>query len=130
MLSSSYTFAGIIFTGQERPTGVKQSLREDLLKKFLTGEGISARLPYAIVTKLIEVSGWKRVELNKMFRFFEITEDNVESIVRRFAVIKIAAKFYEKAFLTSVLPNHEEFGIFARESDAKAFLMSTLGPQS
>ena len=34
---------GIIYTGQERPTGGRCSMREDLLKKFATGEGISGR---------------------------------------------------------------------------------------
>ena len=35
-----------VYTGQERPTGGKQPIREDLLKKFSTGEGISGRLPH------------------------------------------------------------------------------------
>ena len=48
---------GFIFSGQEKPTGTKQALREDLLKKFGTAEGISGRLPYAILTRLFQVIG-------------------------------------------------------------------------
>ena len=40
-----------VFTGQERPNGSKQAIREDLLKKFCTGEGVAGRLPYGILTK-------------------------------------------------------------------------------
>ncbi len=35
----------IIYTGQERPIGNRHNMREDLLKKFATGEGIAGR-PY------------------------------------------------------------------------------------
>ena len=58
-----------IFTGQENPEGAKHALREDFLKKLATAEGILGRLPYAIVSKMFYVVGWKRMELNKMFRF-------------------------------------------------------------
>ena len=34
-------FGAIVFSGQERPTGSKSKLREDLLKKFVTAEGIA-----------------------------------------------------------------------------------------
>ena len=84
---------GFIFSGQEKPTGTKQSLREDLLKKFLTGEGISGRLPYAILTRLFSIIGWKRLECNRLVKFEEITETNFESIFRRCAVIRIRACF-------------------------------------
>ena len=115
---------GIIFSGQERPTGTKSSLREDLLKKFCTAEGISGRLPYAILTKLVHIIGWKRIECNKMFKFDDISETNVESIVRRCAVVLIHARFFEKAFLEQHIQNPERYGCFARESDAKQFLTS------
>jgi hypothetical protein len=50
---------GIIFSGQERPAGLKNRIREDLLKKFATGEGISRRLTYGILTRLLKIFGWK-----------------------------------------------------------------------
>ena len=114
---------GRIFTGQERPEGNKQPfIRLDLLKKFLTGEGITSRMPYAVVTKLVSVTGWKRIEVNKMFEFTDITENDIESIIRRFSVIKIKAKFFEKAFIESTMRNPEEKGIFIRDPTAKEFL--------
>lgn len=71
-----------IYTGQEKPTGGKGRIREDLIKKFATGEGISGRMPYAILTKLIKIIGWKRMEVNKLIRFEDVVEENFESIMR------------------------------------------------
>ena len=85
-----------VFTGQERPTGSKQHIREDLLKKFCTGEGVACRLPYGILTKMHRIIGWKRLECNKLIEFPDITEENFESILRRFAVVVIQARFFEK----------------------------------
>ena len=91
---------GIIFTGQERPSGTRNQIREDLLKKFCTAEGISGRLPYAILTKLVKLVGWKRIELSKLFKFDSITDSNFESIMRRCAVIRIVAKFFDPLFIS------------------------------
>jgi hypothetical protein len=118
-----------IFSGQERPTGMKARMREDLLKKFLTSEGIAGRLPYAILTKMVRLKGWKRIEMNKLFRFDDIKESNFESILRRCAVIRIQARFFDRGFLDLNFPdkNWEEFGIFARDPDAQDFLVSSVG---
>ena len=118
---------GIFYTGQEKPTGNKHSLREDLLKKFATGEGISGRLPYGLLTKLFTLIGWKRIELNKLFTFDEITETNFESILRRCAIVRIQAKFFEAQDLKKHSPDHETYGVFAREADVKDFLTSSQG---
>ena len=115
---------GIIYTGQERPSGGRQSLREDLLKKFATGEGISGRLPYGMVTKLHHILGWKRMELNKLIQFDDVTEQNFESIIRRIVLIKILARFFDKKYLERYNGNHEQFGIFARDPDLKDFMTS------
>ena len=42
--------AAIIQTAQGRPTGQRQSIREDLLKKLITAELLTGRVPYAIFT--------------------------------------------------------------------------------
>ena len=76
----------IVYSGQERPTGTKSRLREDLIKKIATAEAIAGRLPYGLITKMISVVGWKRLECNKLFEFDDIQEENFESIVRRCAV--------------------------------------------
>ena len=46
-------FGGIIFTGQERPTGSKKPVREDLIKKFCTGESLAGRVPYGALTRFL-----------------------------------------------------------------------------
>ena len=74
---------GKIFSGGERRKGIRDRLREDLLKKFATAEGITGRLPYAILTKLIKLVGWKRIACNSLFRFDDIVEEDFESILRR-----------------------------------------------
>ena len=112
-------FGAIVFSGQERPTGSKSSLREDILKQFATAEGIAGRLPYGLITKMISLVGWKRIECNKLFRFDDIAEENIESIIRRCAIVRVQAKFFDKMVLERHCPDHEQYGIFAREPDAK-----------
>ena len=131
MIRSSETIemlvGGIIFTGQERPTGNKSRLREDLLKRFATGEGIAGRLPYGVLTKLYSIQGWKRMEMNKLLQFDHITEHNFESILRRIAIIKIKAMFFDKAAIeklreTTGEHSLEEAGIFERDTSLLAFM--------
>ena len=55
------------------------------------------------MTKLIRVVGWKRIELNKLFKFSEISETNFESIFRRFVLIKIKARFHPQVYLSKHL---------------------------
>ena len=72
------------------------------MKKFITGEKLSSRLPYAVLTRLFQIIGWKRIELNKLFQFDGITEHNVESIIRRCSVLTLASYYvyvFSYAFL-------------------------------
>eukprot|EP00973_Karenia_brevis_P039518 5454625-Karenia_brevis.AAC.1 len=62
-----------------------------------------------------------------MFHFTDITEASFESIARRLAVIRIMSRFFEKLYLEEHVPDHEDYGVFAREHDAKEFLTSTVG---
>ena len=48
-----------IFTGQETPN-TDEPLREDLSKKVMSGDPVAARLPHAILTKMVTFVGWKR----------------------------------------------------------------------
>lgn len=57
---------GIILTLQERPTSTKQSFRLDLWKKLCSANGLLSRMPYAILSKILSVIGWKRFELNHL----------------------------------------------------------------
>ena len=113
-----------VFTGQERPSGSKQGIREDLLKKFCTGEGVAGRLPYGILTKMHKIIGWKRLECNKLIDFQDITEDNFESILRRFAVVQIQARFFEKAQLAGVELDPDTRGVFCRDPELDSFYTS------
>lgn len=113
-----------VFTGQERPSGSKQAVREDLLKKFCTGEGVAGRLPYGILTKMHNIIGWKRLECNKLIEFQDITEDNFESILRRFAVVQIQARFFEKAQLSGVDLDPDTRGVFCRDPELDSFYTS------
>ena len=79
------------------------------------------------LTRVQVGSEWKRLECNRLFKFEEITEENFESILRRCAVIRIFSKFFEPIFLERHLPDHEKYGIFKREEDAKDFLTSKQG---
>ena len=58
-----------IYTGQEKPTNTRNGMRQDLVKKCATGEGIAGRMPYGILTKLFHILGWKRLEMNKRLVF-------------------------------------------------------------
>ena len=88
--------AAFIQTAQERPTGQRQMIREDLIKKFITAELLAGRLPYGILTKMFRVTGWKRFECSKMLQFQCTNEKIFESIVRRFAVVVVKGRLMEK----------------------------------
>ncbi|CAJ1459066.1 unnamed protein product, partial [Effrenium voratum] len=68
-----------ILTGQKTP-GTNRRLREDLFKKFMSGEGISGRKPYGFRTRMIRCVGWKRLEANRMFAFSDVTKRDFNDI--------------------------------------------------
>ena len=76
-------------TAQERPEGLSKSFREDLLKKMMSGDGIFGRLPYQILTKVIHLVGWKRMELNRLVRFTGVTDRIVHSMSKRCLTIRM-----------------------------------------
>ncbi|CAK0802819.1 unnamed protein product [Prorocentrum cordatum] len=116
---------GCIFTGQERPSGQRSSMRQDLLKKFATADTIAGRLPYSILTKMYRIIGWKRMEVNQFFTFDNVNERNLESIVRRIAIIKMQSRFFDKLYVDKIiLADPSRYGIFARDPDAKDFMIS------
>ena len=77
----------------------------------------------------MKLVGWKRIELNKLFKFDSITGSNFESIMRRCAVIRIVAKFFDPLFISTNFKDGrgDKFGLFARESDAQDFSTSSPG---
>jgi hypothetical protein len=106
---------GICFSGQERPQGSKKKMLLHLWKKFLSGEGLRGRMPYAVLTRMIRLIGWVRLEVNSVMEMEGVREEEFESMLRRSCVIKIYARLFDKDYLDKHLPDHESVGIFARK---------------
>ena len=68
-----------------------------------------------------------RFELNNMPEILHVKEADIESIIRRSLVIKFRARFFPAVYLQECLPNHEKYGIFARDPKLSDFLESGLG---
>lgn len=50
-------------------------LREDVYKRHISGDPIACRLPYAMVTKMTMLLGWKRFEMNDTLKFSGTSEE-------------------------------------------------------
>ena len=72
-----------VTTGQERPEGSNQKLRLHLYKLHISGDPVAQRDLYEKVTRMIELTGWKRFEMNSLLQFAGITEGNFNSLLRR-----------------------------------------------
>lgn len=83
----------LIATGQEAVSGSRNLIRLHLLKKHLTGDPVAERAPYAITTRMVELIGFKRFELNSMIRFADVTKESFNSMLRRSLVFEIRSKF-------------------------------------
>ena len=101
-------------------------MREDLYKKLLSADPIAVRLPYAIVTKMVELTGWKRFELNMLISFGGVTEANFDSIMRRSCVASLKGKFVSPGKMAQLGSSARcaKDGIFLRDPSLKAFLKS------
>ena len=96
--------AACAWTIQERPTGTKGSFRLDIWKRICSADGIAGRLPYAIITRMFHMIGWKRFELNHMPDLHGVKGQDLASIIRRSVVLKFRAKFFPKMCLQKVPP--------------------------
>ena len=112
-----------ILTAQEAPETAKR-MREDLYKKTMSGDGIAGRRPYGYVTRMIELSGWKRMEVNNIMPFKGVTESNFNSILRRSFVWKPKARFANPDYLRRHYPDAHLDGFFAKDPSLKDFLVS------
>ena len=65
----------IVLTEQEAPETSKRKL-SDLLKKMASADGMAGRRPYGIITRMFDLMGWKRHELNRMMTISGVTEKN------------------------------------------------------
>ena len=98
-------------------------MREDLYKKHMSAEPVAARLPYGILTKLIELCGWKRLELNKLVKFQGVSEASFDSLFRRSQVCVLRGRFLP-AERVARFDNPAEQGVFCKDPTLKAFLKS------
>ena len=64
----------IVCTGQETVQGAARPMRLDLFKKHISADPIALRLLYSIVTRMVELGGMKRFEMNKLPDFGEVEE--------------------------------------------------------
>ena len=93
-----------MWTACEKPEGMKSTFREDLYKKVMSADGIFARLPYQIITKVIHMIGWKRMELNKLIKFTNVKESGFQALFRRALLIKMYARFVDEEYVKNHLP--------------------------
>ena len=115
----------LVVTGQEAPDTTR-NFREDLFKKHVSADPVSARCNYAIVTKLIELTGLKRYEMNKTLTFHGVSETTFPSILRRSLVVEMKAKFDTEENIKRQFPDgtHERHGVFIKDPTLKSMLKS------
>eukprot|EP00435_Cladocopium_sp_Y103_P017516 s1987_g4.t1 len=114
----------IVITGQEAPESHKK-LHLDLFKKTMSGDGIAGRKPYGYTTRMFNVTGWKRLEVNRMLVFAGITKTNFMSVMRRALVWKPKARFHSETVLNQAHADHELDGHFLADPTLKVFLTSS-----
>ena len=113
----------IISTGQETVQGAARPMRLDLFKKHISADPVAMRLLYSIVTRMVELTGMKRFEMNKLPDFGDVEEAVFNSILRRSLVIKHEARFVERDVLQNI-ENADAKGIFLKDPTAKEFVRS------
>lgn len=119
------TFARcIVVTGQEAPESAKK-LHLDLFKKTMSGDGIAGRKPYGFTTKMFQLIGWKRLEVNRMLRFAGVTASNFNSVFRRGFFWQAKARFHPPHVIATLHPDHEMDGHFQADPTLKQFLSSS-----
>ena len=65
---------------------------------------MAARIPCAILTKMVTFSGWKRFEMNETIKFHGVTEMTFPSIMRRSPTINCKGRFVGAQRLASLPP--------------------------
>ena len=87
----------------------------------MSGDGIFGRLPYHILTKVIHLVGWKRMELNRRVRFTGVTDRIFHSNFRRCLIIRMQGRFVDPAYYSKHMLGSAKYGVFPRQPDLKAF---------
>ena len=92
-----------------RPPSTDKRLREDLYKKVMSGDPVAARLPYAILMKMVAFSGWKRFEMNDTLKFHGVTEMTFPSTMRQSLIVNCKGRFVGAQRLASLLPGTQGY---------------------
>lgn len=112
----------------ERPPSMPHpnsgKLREDLFKKFASGDGIAGRKPYGFRTRMIHCIGWKRLEANSMFHFEDVNKHNFNAIMRRCLVWRVKARFEDPHVIEAAYKDIHRDGVFRKDPDLANFLTS------
>ena len=96
-------------------------MRQHIYKKHATADPLAARLPYGLVTRQLELIGWKRLEMNRVLRFEGVSEEIFESIFRRGWVCVFVATFLDEEVYKCV-EDPESKGVFKKDPTLKTFL--------
>ena len=91
-----------VVNGQESPV-TDRTMRSDLYKKHMSADPVAGRPPYGIVTRMLQLNGWKRFEMNDALHFTGVTEATFPSMKRRALVIVMKARFWEHTTLGTAL---------------------------
>ena len=115
----------LVTTGQEAPD-TERRMREDVYKRHISADPVPCRLPYAILTKMVTLCGWKRFEMNETLKFAGTGESSFNSVFRRSLVVTHKARFVSGDKLLAMFPQggSEQKGFFRRDPSLKEFLTS------
>ena len=113
-----------ILTGQEAPE-TSRKLHIDLYKKTISGDGIMGRKPYGYSTRMFQMIGWTRLEVNKIDVLCRGKRTTTSTqCFRRTFVWKAKARFIHEKFLTNY-SDHEKDGIFRADPSLGKFLSTS-----
>ncbi|CAE7674583.1 unnamed protein product [Symbiodinium sp. CCMP2592] len=112
-----------VLTGQEAPE-TNRKMHIDLYKKTISGDGIMGRKPYGYSTRMFQMIGWTRLEVNRVMAFLGVTNGNFNSMFRRSFVWKAKARFVHGKFLRHY-PDHEKDGIVEADPSLSKFLSTS-----
>ena len=62
-----------VVTGQESPV-TDRTMRSDLCKKHMSADPVAGRPLHGIVTRMLQLNGWKHFEMNDPSHFTDVTE--------------------------------------------------------
>ena len=82
------------------------------------------RKPYGYSTRMFQMIGWTRLDVNHMMAFLGVTNHNFHSLFRRSFVWKAKARFVHRKFLAKY-PEHEKDGIFEADPSLNKFLTTS-----